>query len=184
MNCSGFKLHFSAYIDGGLSDDIAVEVEKHLDNCPACAGLLGAYRTGIDVFRAGAEIEPPADMFDRVMAEVRGTAPRAQIVPLYPEKRRNVLAAAAVVSIAMIGSLLFTGGDRVEVSWNPAVDSTIDVVNADEIIPAPESESIAVRKPAQKAYLASYSGDEEPSFSYGVSNHPLIVESGVSAVAE
>jgi hypothetical protein len=183
MNCSNFKIQFSAYIDGGMPDDIRAEAENHLKSCPDCAGMLEAYRTGIIAFRNTAEIEPPADMFERVMAEVNGGA-QARVVPLRAPVRRNVLAAAAVVMLALMGSLFFTGGERVEVALNPPVDSTMDVVNAEDIIPVVDSKSETVKRPAQKAYLASYNSDEEPSFSYGVSNHPLIVESGVNAVAE
>ena len=183
MNCSDFKMQFSAYIDGLMPEDIRAEAENHLKTCPECAGLLEAYRTGVVAFRNAADIEPPADMFERVMADVNASS-SAKIVPLRKPIRRNVLAAAAVVAIALLGSLIYTGGDRVEIAWNPGVDSTMDVVNAEKILPAVDTRSEKARRPAQKAYLASYSGDEEASFSYGVSNHPLIVESGVSAVGD
>jgi hypothetical protein len=183
MNCSNFKENFSAYIDGGLSAGLQTEAENHLKSCRACAGMLEAYQAGIGIFRKATEIDPPDDMFERVMAEVNGSAP-ARVIPLRQPVRRNVLAAAAVVMIALMGSLIFTGSDRVEITWNPGVDSTMDVVNAEEIIPDMKSKDNEVRRPAQKAYLAAYNGEEEPSFSYGVSNHPLIVESGVSAVGE
>ena len=184
MNCRDFKNNFSAFIDSGLSGGLLAEAERHVNECKACARLLDAYRAGIGVFRAEREIEPPEDMFERVMAEVNSSAGPAKVVPLYPMLKRNVMAAAAVLMIALLGSLIFTGGDRIEVAWNPAVDSTIDVVNADEILPSPVVETVAARRPAQKAYLTSFNSDEEATLSYGVSHHPLIVESGVSAVGD
>ncbi|MBW7997231.1 MAG: hypothetical protein FVQ81_11810 [Candidatus Glassbacteria bacterium] len=184
MNCSSFKIQFSAYLDGELSGDAFAEIEAHLEKCAGCSGMLQAYRSGVSSLKRSVEIEPPADMFERVMAEVNSGAQAAKVVPLRSSGRRIVLAAAAVVLIALAGSLFFTGGDRVDVSWTPAVDSTVDVVNADEIQLHPAPEAGKLKRPVQKAYLASYHYDDEPLFSYGVSNHPVIVESGVTATGE
>ncbi len=182
MNCGGFKTNFSVYVDGELPGALVAEVESHLDNCPRCAGMLKAYRVGVDsLSRSPVEIEPPDDMFERVMAAVEGGGKQAGVIPLRTAAGRNTLAAAAVVMIALVGSLLFTGGDRTGVAWNPAVDSTVDVVNADQLPVAGEPETETDRRPAQKAYLASYNPDGEPAFSYGVSSHPVLVESGVYA---
>ncbi len=180
MNCVDFKNSFSAYLDGELSAASVAGIESHLENCSVCTGMLNAYRSGLASLKHSVEIEPPDDMFERVMAEVQGSGRQAKVVSLHGTARRNVFAAAAVVMIALVGSLLYTGGDRSDVAWSPAVDSTIDVVNAIDI-PLPEQPNAqTARRPAQKAYLASFSPDDEPSFSYGVSSHPVIVESGVS----
>ncbi len=185
MNCGGFKTNFSALIDGELPGALVAEVESHLDKCPRCAGMLKAYRAGVDsLSRSPVEIEPPDDMFERVMAAVEGGAKQARVIPLRTAAGRNILAAAAVVMIALVGSLLFTGGDRNGVAWNPAVDSTVDVVNAYHVPAAgePETETGQQKRPAQKAYLAAYRPDDgEPALSYGVSSHPVLVESGVYA---
>lgn len=185
MNCSNFKKRFSAYIDGELNRESVAELESHLEKCSGCAGLLSAYRTGVDSLKRSVEIEPPGDMFERVMAAVDSGRTTAEVIPLRASVSRRVLAAAAVVLIALTGSVLFDGGDRSDLAWTPAVDSTVDVVNADEIQPLDAQEETAkAPRPAQKAYLTSYNSDDEPAFSYGVSSHPVIVESGVSAKAE
>ena len=181
MNCGRFKNCFSAYIDGELPVDTIVEIEAHLESCPSCSGMLKSYRDGVQQLHRSAGIEPPDDMFERVMAEVDRRDRQAKVIPLHSPVRRKAMAAAAIVAMALAGSLLFTGGDRVDVAWSPAVDSTIDVVNAEEIKPAAEPVEETSKRPAQKAYLASYGGDEEPSFSYGVSKNPVLVESGIGA---
>ena len=181
MNCSGFKINFSAYLDGELPSASVDEIESHLENCSVCAGMLNAYRSGLHSLRHSVEIEPPPDMFERVMAAVDQSGRQARVIPLRGTATRNSFAAAAVIMIALVGSLLFTGGDRNSVAWSPAVDSTIDVVNAMEIPEIEPPTAEPVKRTAQKAYLASFNPDDEPSFSYGVSNNPVIVESGVSA---
>ncbi len=181
MNCGDFKTNFSAYLDGELPPASVAGIETHLENCSDCSGMLKAYRSGLGSLSRSLEIEPPDDMFERVMAEVAGSSRRARVIPLRSTARRNAFAAAAVIMLALVGSLLFTGGDRTNVAWSPAVDSTIDVVNAFELPASGQPADEPARRPAQKAYLASFTPDDEPSFSYGVSNHPIIVESGVSA---
>ncbi len=181
MNCGDFKTNFSDYLDGELPPASVAGIESHLENCSVCSGMLNAYRSGLGSLRHSVKIEPPDDMFERVMAVVDGSGKQAKVIPMRGAARRNGLAAAAVIMLALVGSLLFTGGDRTNVAWSPAVDSTIDVVSTLET-PAPEQPAVEpARRPAQKAYLASYNPDDEPSFSYGVSSHPVIVESGVSA---
>lgn len=181
MNCSGFKTNFSVYVDGELPVALVAEIESHLEKCPGCARTLKAYRTGVDSLRRSSlKIEPPDDMFERVMAAVDGSGKQAGVTPLRGTAGRNALAAAAVVMIALVGSLFFTGGDRTSVAWSPVVDSTVDLVNADQLSAAGQPEDKTGKKrPAQKAYLTSFNPDEEPSFSYGVSSHPVLIESGV-----
>ena len=60
----------SAYLDGELSETEAAAVEAHLRECPDCARLCAALRN-LRVELAGAELDPPPALHDRIMTRVR-----------------------------------------------------------------------------------------------------------------
>ena len=181
MNCSTFKANFSAYLEGELAPDVAAACDEHLDACQACAGLMKAYRAGIGSFGQLAEIDPPADLFERVMEVVNQPAP-AGFSRLPVTKAWVPLAAAAGLILALTFGLFQPNVDNFDLAIDEIpVDSTMDMVTVQMLKERPKEKRTL---PAQKAYLASYNPDDEAVLSYGVSRHPVIVESGVSQISD
>ena len=181
MNCSLFKRNFSAYLDGELDNSLLASCESHLEQCPSCARLLAAYRTGIASLSESTGLQAPEGLFERVLAGVspkrvnRGVQWRTAgfWVPL---------AAAAMLILALSFSMYQSGGVNPAASLEvAALDSTLDVVTGQLI--AEQNKTPQAHARAIKAYLTSYSPEEsadgEASLSYGVSHHPDLVEGGV-----
>lgn len=181
MNCSIFKANFSAYLEGELNPEVTAACADHLADCTACSRLVKAYRTGVSGLDRLDEIEPPADLFERVMAAAKDPGP-AEVFQLGRPRHLVPLAAAAALILAVTFGMFQHNNERFDLALDETpVDSTMDVVTVQMLKELPKEMRT---RPAQKAYLASYSPDDEAVFSYGVSNHPVIVESGVSRVSE
>ncbi|MGB9920519.1 MAG: zf-HC2 domain-containing protein [Moorellales bacterium] len=111
MNCRQAENLISSYLDGELAEAERPELEAHLASCPACrqyAEELEAAQAALaGVFAAA---EPPADLFERLMARVReaeaGARPAGRArQPWWPGLRRAAAVAglAAAVGLACLG---------------------------------------------------------------------------------
>lgn len=130
-------LPIAAYVDGELDPPEERGVERHLEGCPACRGLVADLRT----LRAAAftldRREPPADLFARIQARVE-----AEPVPVrrlaWPNTRSawaTWLGAAAALLIATTLGLapLFrpSAGPDAGASSAPDRAALVDSVQAD-----------------------------------------------------
>ena len=66
IDCNTFIARYSDFRDGDLSWAESVEMEAHVDDCPACAHYDRVLRRGTDVFRALPELEVSDDFGDRL----------------------------------------------------------------------------------------------------------------------
>jgi anti-sigma factor RsiW len=137
VNCQ--ELPTATYVDGELDPLEERAVERHLEGCAACRGLIADLRT----LRAAAftldRREPPADLFARIQARVQAEPVQARRLPLaWPNTRAawaTWLAAAAALLITTtlgLAPLLDSGGRR---EGDPAVQpdqsGLVDSVQAD-----------------------------------------------------
>jgi len=100
-SCAEYYELISAYIDNELDEEDRLIVERHIESCPDCCGLLRAY-SGISKMVEDMAAPAPESIRRRVMAEI--TKPAV----VNPKTRRFTLprAAAALVPLAA-GILLF-----------------------------------------------------------------------------
>ena len=120
IDCNTFIARYSDFRDGDLSWAEGVEMEAHVDDCPACAHYHRVVQRGTDVFRALPELEVSDDFGDRLrwrlhqadheMRRERGGAAPAQAA--------GTLAIAAAVAIAAWVPLM---GARPAIGRLPAV---------------------------------------------------------------
>ncbi len=68
--CSAVGESISAYLDGELSEVDTAALEAHLQDCPDCARLCAALRS-LRAELAGAELDPPPALHDRIMSRIR-----------------------------------------------------------------------------------------------------------------
>ncbi len=192
MDCRAFRKIFSLFLDGELDERRSENARKHLAVCPLCGRLVSAYRAGADSLERQAQIEPPADLFDRVIGAVKPT-PAMAVRPRVRRQSSPVLLrprvllpglAAAAAAILSFGIFLLSGGgvQTEAVPFMVQVDSTMDMINYQV------AEQLARKENSQRAkavQLASYSRvEDESSPKSEASRNPVIVLSGISDFAE
>ena len=104
VNCQDVPI--AAYVDGELDSLGERGVERHLEGCPACRGLVADLRT----LRAAAftldRREPPADMLARIQGQLRAEPPARRLLA-WPNTRSAwgtwLAAAAALLITTAIG---------------------------------------------------------------------------------
>ncbi len=188
MDCSTFKNNFSAYLERELDKNTLASCESHLKQCPGCSRLVAAYRSGITVLSEITELEATEDLFERVMAAVKQPQ-EAKIIRWGRPRILVPVAAAATLVFALTFSFFHSGRiDSAAYSELAVVDSTMDLVTVQMLEEMPQYTRESNKRARARAYLASYTpdetGDEEAVLSYGVSRHPVFVESGVSSPGE
>jgi anti-sigma factor RsiW len=106
VTCDETRDLLSPYADDELDPPRALEIERHLRQCPACAAALERTRSLGAMLRDPALYhEPPPDLHGRVRAALgraRGTRGRLAAVPW--RRLGAVAAAAALVAVALWGA--------------------------------------------------------------------------------
>lgn len=188
MDCNNFKAVFSTYLENELDKNTLASCELHLEQCPSCSRLVAAYRSGITVLSEITELEAPEDLFERVMTAVE--QPREVEVVRWRRPRIWVPVAAAATLVFALTFTLFQSEKIGSGAYSElaVVDSTMDLVTAQMLEEMPVYTQKSNKKTRTRAYLAAYSpdetGDGEAMLSYGVSHHPVFIESGVSSPGE
>ncbi len=75
MICDEARILVSAYQDGELPEDRREEIEKHLDDCPACAEVLRRNLSLSDAIRSGAPTYPASDSLLRSLERFSARRP-------------------------------------------------------------------------------------------------------------
>ena len=77
MNCTDLEILLCDYVDGTLGREDRAAVESHLAECAVCAELARDVAGAVAFIGRAAEVEPPADLFTRILFEVRAGKPEA-----------------------------------------------------------------------------------------------------------
>ena len=120
IDCNTFIARYSDFRDGDLSWAESVEMEAHVDDCPACAHYHRVVQRGTDVFRALPELEVSDDFGDRLrwrLYQADDEMRRARSGAA-PAQAAGTLAIAAAVAFAAWVPLMRT---RPSVGSLPAV---------------------------------------------------------------
>jgi anti-sigma-K factor RskA len=97
------------YLDGSLSEDERLAIERHLDHCPLCSQEVEKRRSLLEMARKlPASIPPPRDLWPAIEAQIQARPEPAARKPLWILQLRwgvgAALAAAAVVVIVLFSS--------------------------------------------------------------------------------
>ena len=87
-----------SYLLGELSAEEERELERHLEECPECRHELDRARQTHDLLRKLATYEPPTELEDQVLAQVRGEMPARS-----SGGWRLWVSAAAVLVVVILG---------------------------------------------------------------------------------
>lgn len=105
-SCEYYQEMISRMIDDELSEAERTVLARHLDTCPECSALYAAFN-GLSAAIADDLAEPPEDLSDNIMAELR----RADIQAKNRRKPRwwGALAAAACLALVIMAARLVPG---------------------------------------------------------------------------
>src|ERR1039458_9298227 len=67
MSCAEIEILICDYVDGSLSADRKAEVERHLGECPACAGMARDSAAAVAFIDRAAEAAPPPELVTRIL---------------------------------------------------------------------------------------------------------------------
>jgi Putative zinc-finger len=67
MNCADAEILICDYVDGTLAAPARAEVERHLAECAACAGVARDAAEAIQLMERAAAAEPPQELISRIL---------------------------------------------------------------------------------------------------------------------
>ena len=105
MNCKSVQSRLSAYLDRELTGQEQLSIRDHLRDCSECRSEESAIREFKCLLGGLSEIEPPADLADRLCASVIRYAPAPQ--PMF-NWRKSFLTFGAVAACSMAVTLYVT----------------------------------------------------------------------------
>lgn len=121
MNCTDVVSHFTDYLDGRLSDELSVSVDRHLDGCAACLRYREVLERGAEALRSLPEPELRADF-----------EPRLQHRLFHVDDERTLRAngASGSTAVAVLGIAVLLN----VVAWSPLIIASDPVVELAPIV--------------------------------------------------
>lgn len=112
MNCADVSRVLDPYLDGAVDPAAELEIERHLEGCPSCAGAARGHRSLRRAFRQAVrdEYAVPSGLEDRVRAALAQSAAGGSRAPNRRHVYRYALAAAALIVIAGAWMIRTGGG--------------------------------------------------------------------------
>ena len=103
MSCEDTQVLLTAYVDGELDLVRCLEIEKHLETCPACAQIVQNQKTLGTALRSGSlYYRPPRQLEERIHTALHGLQsnrdPDASIGPYWPWLRASCWRASSWIA--------------------------------------------------------------------------------------
>ena len=124
QHCNEYLLLLSGHLDGVNSEKEEARLQAHLKQCRHCRTLL-AQMEAADAAMAGGLAEPPADLTDRIMEQVRREPKKRRF-----GKRVFTLSAAGLAAAAML-TLVFSGKIGLLSRYTKSADIAAPAAEAD-----------------------------------------------------
>ncbi len=109
MRCGEFEALLADALDGALSGHVRARFEAHRNACGACTSLFGETQAGLNWLQALPEVEPPADLVNRIMLATTGARQSwmERLRPVLQPKVQPLWAAVAQPRFAMSFAMAF-----------------------------------------------------------------------------
>ena len=128
------------YLLGALEPADAARFERHLEECELCQADVARLRPAVDALPTTADrVAPPAELRQRVMADVRREAAKQRRAERAPRRRPAWLrplpalaAAGAFVVIGVVAGIGLTGGDARTVDGQVAIAGASATMRVDD----------------------------------------------------
>jgi anti-sigma factor RsiW len=103
MNCDRARDLIQLYLDNELDACNTLQVQRHLEHCPACSRLLELYSAQDHALKQSARLESVDShhVRERILAAIGSQSDRVRLQRLFRPAWRRVAAIAAIVIIAM-----------------------------------------------------------------------------------
>jgi hypothetical protein len=82
MNCAELEILICDYVDGTLAPALKAEVERHLDQCPACVELARDSAAAVAFMESAAVVEPPPELITKILYDAPWNQGRVKAVGL------------------------------------------------------------------------------------------------------
>jgi tetratricopeptide (TPR) repeat protein len=149
MKCAKAKKLISEFIDGDLDTAKASSLEKHLDACPDCQGLLKDFRQIKQKAKSLPKSEPSGQTWFRIQTRLKEKTQ----APVFPARLRYAVSTALLLLIA-VGAIII--GSRI---WNR--EGTISGINGQKLALAKIQEAEQYYKLAIKALWEAVQAQKE-----------------------
>lgn len=104
MNCQEVRELLSAYGDGELDAARKAEIERHLEQCPACSRIIAEDRAMAEAVALRARrFEAPAALREQVMANLRAEGAERRVLS-FPQKHKSTV--WAIAAVLLVGSFV------------------------------------------------------------------------------
>src|ERR1700674_5215248 len=101
LNCNEMKSLIHPYVDGELDFLRTLEIEQHLQACPACAQACKGQQTLRAVLSAGSlRFEAPVGLQERIQASLQRTSKPERLI--FPVPWRILAVAASLLFVALV----------------------------------------------------------------------------------
>ena len=70
MECENIRRRLKAFLDGELEEADRTAIQEHLEHCPGCAGVARQFERLTGVLKTWKAEAPPADLYDRLKADL------------------------------------------------------------------------------------------------------------------
>lgn len=110
MQCNDIQEKLSVYIDGDISSEERMLIDKHLKSCEQCKVTLAEMKKTSEYVRNLGDIEPPAWMTQKIMTKIRSEAGREKSIwrkLFYPLHIKLPVEAAVAVLLAVTTIYIF-----------------------------------------------------------------------------
>ena len=108
MDHNIIRHRLSEYIDGTISADEKAEVETHLAACEKCSDALRELQKTVEHVRTIEEVEPPAWMTQKIMANVRAEAEQQRSIYQKLYSAFVVKLPVKAVAVVFLAAIAFT----------------------------------------------------------------------------
>jgi hypothetical protein len=112
MDCPRAEELLSDHLEGALHPILRAELEAHLEACPACRALRGAFAEVVETLRAIPETDAPEGLAERAAAAALGGGRPFVVRPAVVLPAWVQAAAAGLALIALGTALMVVGPER------------------------------------------------------------------------
>ena len=115
MNCADLEILICDYVDGTLTADVKVQVERHLAECPACAELAKDSAAAVQFMERAADVEAPPELITRILFDAPWSKAKpnskvrvwmAAILSPFVQPKYAMGMAMTILSIAMLAKFV------------------------------------------------------------------------------
>jgi anti-sigma-K factor RskA len=128
-----FEEFLGPYLLGELSVEEERELERHLEGCPRCRGELERSRRAHALLQATADLAPPPELKDRVLAQARGEIPARSGGRWFWASAAAALLVVAVLGAGLLWAITDDSSSGVPLSATALAPEAGGEVRVDEV---------------------------------------------------